>query len=202
MAAMTAGVASPSEHDREQERIAAERAAAMARFAEREKVCNQQFVVTPCLNAAHQEQRTTLSRLQRQELHLADTRRREAAAQRVRELAEKSSARPERPTAPSRPEPDHLRKLPEPNPPAARRSGKGLDEPAANPGEALLTRRSNEARNQARYDEKQRAAQAHRDAVEHRNAQRAANPKVAPLPVPSAASGASTPLSAPLRPVP
>jgi hypothetical protein len=49
--------------------------------------------------------------------------------------------------------------------------------------------RATELRNQAAFEARARAAQAHRETVERRNAQRAAQGKVAaPLPVPSGAS--------------
>ena len=39
----------------ERERIAAERAAANARFSERERLCEERFVVTSCVDAARRE---------------------------------------------------------------------------------------------------------------------------------------------------
>jgi len=56
-------------------------------------------------------------------------------------------------------------------------------------GNSTQDRRAFEQRNLAKFEARVRAAQAHREAVERRNAQRAAQGKVvAPLPVPSGAS--------------
>ncbi|MDE2296698.1 MAG: hypothetical protein KGK18_00875, partial [Burkholderiales bacterium] len=64
----------------QRERIAAERAAAIARFNEQARACQAHFVVTACVEAAQREQRATLTRLHRQELQLDEAQRREAAA--------------------------------------------------------------------------------------------------------------------------
>jgi len=166
--------------DPQRERIAAERAAAIKRFTEQERGCNDRFVVTSCVDAARKEQRMTLDRLHRAELVLDEAERREAAARRRQELQQRAATQDARVGTPEPTErSESTRAAPEPNPPA--RPPRSASSPAE--------RRANEQRNEAEFDAKTRAAQAHREAVERRNAERAAAGKVAaPLPVPSGAS--------------
>ena len=156
----------------DRERIASERAAATARLAEQERVCRTQFVVTACVDAAQREFRVTQARLRREELALDEAARRAAAAQ----ASQPADAGPAVPR-------EGARRMPSPNAPAApapirsRRASSAEDQ------------RAEELRNEAALEARVRAAQAHRAAVERRNAERAARGKVAaPLPMPSAAS--------------
>ena len=182
-----AALATPAATERE--RIASERAAAKAKFSAQERVCQTQFVVSPCVDAARQEQRATLEHLRRQELVLDEAKRREAAAARMQANREKAEAQQARASdaAPAPPR-DGAREAPKPHPPVSKRvDGDGLGKPANEVSDA--ERRATEQRNQAKFEARMRAAQAHRQAVELRNAQRAAQGKVAaPLPVPSGAS--------------
>ena len=167
----------------ERERIAAERAAAMARFAEQERACSERFVVTACVDAARKEQRMTLTRLHRAELVLNEAERRETAARRRQTLQQKASGQEARASEPEQvaPQREHTRTAPAPNPPAPVRPPRSASSAAE--------QRATELRNQAAFEARARAAQAHRDTVERRNVQRAAQGKVAaPLPVPSGAS--------------
>jgi len=172
------------------ERIATERAAATAQLAEQERVCRAQFVVTACMDAAQREFRGTQARLRREELALDEAARRATAARRKQEIAERAAAHASQPgdagdaadagiEAPR----DGARRTPAPNPlatsapPRSRRPSSAEDQ------------RAEELRNEAALEARVRAAQAHRSAVERRNAERAARGKVAaPLPVPSGAS--------------
>jgi len=168
----------------DRERIASERAAATARLAEQERVCRTQFVVTACVDAAQREFRVTQARLRREELALDEAARRAAAARRKQEIAERAAAQASQPAdaGPAVPR-EGARRMPSPNAPAApapirsRRASSAEDQ------------RAEELRNEAALEARVRAAQAHRAAVERRNAERAARGKVAaPLPMPSAAS--------------
>lgn len=166
--------------DPQRERIEAERAAAIKRFTEQERACNEKFVVTSCVNAARKEQRMTLDRLRRAELVLDEAERRETAARRRQELQQRAATQDARVGTPEPTErSESTRAAPEPNPPA--RPPRSASSPAE--------KRANEQRNEAEFEARARAAQAHREAVERRNAQRAGAGKVAaPLPVPSGAS--------------
>jgi hypothetical protein len=167
----------------ERERIGAERAAAMARFAEQERACHERFVVTACVEAARKEQRLTLTRLHRAELVLDDTERRETAARRREELQRRAASQDRRaasePASVERGE--RTRTAPAPNPPAAVRPQR-----SASSAEA---QREIQQRNEAAFEARTRAAQAHRATVARRNAARASEGKVAaPLPMPAGAS--------------
>jgi len=174
-----------TERDAQRQRIAVERAAAQTRYAERERACQGRFVVTSCVDAARQEQRATLARLRHEELALDDAQRHEAAAERRRALADKAASDAERAQADAvAPRSERIRRPPTPHP--AAKTGTGS---AAKPMESADERRAAEQRSQREFEARARAAQAHREAVEQRNAQRASKGKVAaPLPVPSGAS--------------
>ena len=166
--------------DPQRERIAAERAAAIKRFTEQERACNERFVVTSCVNAARKEQRMTLDRLHRAELVLDEAERRETAARRRQELQQRAAAQDARAGTPEHAERNEsMRAEPAPNAPA--RPPRSASSPAE--------KRANEQRNEGEFEARARAAQAHREAVERRNAARAGAGKVAtPLSVPSGAS--------------
>jgi colicin import membrane protein len=167
--------------------IANERAAANAQFLARERVCQAQFVVATCMTDASKERRATLARLHQRELSLSDAQRRDAAALREQELAEKASRQQARPSEPAADEPaEGKRRTPAPNPVAPLRGKLGSPGGAA-AGSSAAERRAEEQRNEAAFEAKARAVQEHRDAVEKRNAERAAKGKAA-LPLPSAAS--------------
>ena len=180
---LLAAVALTAQAQTERERIAADRAAATARFNERERECRAQFVVTACVEAAQRNEHATLTRLRRQEQALNDSERREAAARRRASLAEHAEAQKKRDgdAASAAPRDASRRAVPAPSVAPAASRAHTAPAPTESPAD--------EKRNQASFDAKQRAAQAHREAVERRNAERAAQGKVAaPLPVPKGAS--------------
>lgn len=173
--------ATPAQAQLERERIAAERAAATARFAEQERACRERFVVTACVDAARKEERLTLARLHRAELVLDEGERREAGARRRQILQERAAAQEARASEPAEPHREKARTAPAPNAPAASHPQR----PAASAAE----QRASEQRNEAAFEARARSARAHRESVERRNALRASEGKVAaPLPVPSGAS--------------
>ena len=173
----------------ELERIAADRAIAQARYVERERHCLAQFAVTACLDAARQERRATLNRLKRSEIEVEEAERRAAAATRQSAVdarmveqrrrnasgpAAAPKARVDRDAASQPGEPAAASRL-LPRPPASRLPD--------------AERRAVEQRKVMKFEARQRSAQARREAVERRNALRAAQGKNAPpLPVPSPAS--------------
>ena len=181
------GLADPA-HDR----IATERAAANARLAEQERECETRFIVAPCLDSARQVQRAAATRLRRQELQLDDAKRREAAAERRKAIAEKTEARqvragdakPESPRVRMR---DGSQASPSPAPQAAEVATPLRPAGGVSHADRALT----EQRNREKFDARMREEQARREAAERRNAQRAAQGKLAP-PLP-ALPGASPP---------
>jgi hypothetical protein len=181
--------------DPQHDRIAADRAAANAKFVQQRRDCEARFIVANCMEAALKEQHATLSRLRQEELNLDEANRRSAAAAREQEIKTKSQAEQARASqAASAPAREPIRALPQPHaaieaPKLPRLKG-GF--PSAASGASSPDRRALEEQNQAKFDAKERALQAHREEVEQRNAQRATQGKIPPaLPLPGAA--ASTP---------
>ena len=183
LASLAAWAAEPTSS---RERIVAERAEAQAKFADDERACRARFVVSACIEAARKEQRATLTRLRRQEVQLDEIRRQEAAAARAQAIRDKAAAAQARASDASL---DAQRSdAPERKPRVAAKPG-NTDVLPKSPASGLT--REAEHSNEAKFKAKARAAQAHREAVEQRNAQRAAQGKVAaPLPL---SGGASAP---------
>jgi colicin import membrane protein len=191
--AAIAAAAEPADGE-QRERIVAERAQAAARLAEQEQVCRARFVVAACLDAARKEHGATLTRLHREEMQLDDVKRRAIAATRSEAVREKAAARAARASeavsdaasdATSDGPREAKRKAPQPHPPPRQRpAGSTARAPAS-----AASQRLDEQRNEAQFEARVREAQAHRETVERRNAERAAKGKVAaPLPVPAGAS--------------
>jgi hypothetical protein len=168
--------------DAERDRIAGERAAANARLAEQERECESRFLVAPCLEEVRRAHRERTASLRQQQLQLDETRRREAAAARRKAIAERAEAQQGRPSgAASEPPGVRVRRAPDPLPPTS--AGK-----PTTPRAPMLS--ASQARENAeKFEARTRAAREHRDSVERRNAERAAQGKAAtPLPVPTGAS--------------
>lgn len=174
--------------DAEHDRIAAERAAADDRLAAQERECATRFVVAACVEEARTAHRATLTRLRQRQLQIDEARRREAAAARRKAIAERVDAQQAHASeVPS----VRVRRHAPPEPAAATRAPPAaLPRPIAG-GASGADRATLERRNEAEFAARMRAAQAHRDEVARRNAQREAQGKVAaPLP-PSGASAAA-----------
>lgn len=179
LAALTcaAGAAAePSGDAAERQRIDQERAAAERRFDEARARCDSRFLVTACVDEARAERRAQMQRLDHERSVLDTQARRRRAAQRLQRIDEKqrdAAARPavERgaravPKAVVRPAPPASVAAPDPVPPQA-----------ASPAQ----RQRPQARDA--WERRQREAEAHRQAVQRRNAERAARRKpAAPLP--------------------
>jgi colicin import membrane protein len=184
--ALLCGVSLGAQADAEHERIAAERAAANAKLAEQQRECATRFLVAPCMDDARTENRATLARLRQRELQLDEARRRAVAEARRKAIAEKAEAQQAR-ASDAAPEPPRVRVRRAPQP--AGRASESVAPRLPGGAEPGADRASIERRNQEKFEARQREAQAHREAVERRNAQRAAKGKVAaPLPVPEGAS--------------
>ncbi len=181
-AALSCALSAFAAADAERDRITAERVAADARLAAQERECETRFLVAPCLEAARQQHRSTSARLRQQQLELDEARRHEAAAARRKAIADKVEAQqPRASEAPPGPPRVRVRRAPEPAA-APHSAGGPVPRPPALSASAVQ-------HNEAKFEGRAQAAQARREAVERRNAQRAAQGKVAaPLP-----AGASTP---------
>jgi hypothetical protein len=75
----------------ERARIPAERSAAEATLAERERECGTRFVVTACVEEARSDHRATLDALRRRQALLDEAERRQRAGERLDRLAAKAA---------------------------------------------------------------------------------------------------------------
>jgi colicin import membrane protein len=177
---------SPASDQAERDRIQHERGAVQQAYTERERECQTRFSVTACIDAARRDQREALARLRSEQNLLEESQRKQRAADRAAAIRRKVSDQEERDREAVAP----MRR--EAVPRAATASAPLRTAAGSTPAPASAADRSGaEARSRARFDARQLEAQAHREAVERRNAQRASTdkPLSAPLPVP----GASTP---------
>lgn len=189
----------PANPGGERDRMARERAAAEARFAQQRNECQNRFAVTDCVDHARRERREALEPLRRQANALDDAQRKQRAALRLegarnREGAAQAREREvvvrEAPAVPRRVAPasvDESASAPlreTKQQPAPKRVS--AHAPRVPPTSA--ERGAREADAQARAEERKQSAQAHRDLVQQRNAQRALSGKQAdPLPLPASA---------------
>lgn len=175
--------------DGERARIAREREQALQRYAQQEQVCRTQFVVTSCIEDAKAERRVALQRLAREQAVLDDQDRRARATARLKQLDEKRHAAAQR-VAEGASEPRVVqRAAPAASSASSPRQGaaesRALDVPRIS---APLNRETRKANAEA-YEQRLRAAQAHRQAAEQRNRERAASGKAsAPLTPPASAA--------------
>jgi len=202
-------------------RIAAERAAVNARYAEQERECRTRFIVASCIDAAKSERRQELDMLRARQIVVDDARRRERAAARSSELAAKAAedakrdaeraARAASAEDSGASQPAHrlvpigrARTPASPAPSAAATPASGSAARSRSAGQELgfgdhapksaSERASDEERSRAAFEEKQRRAAEHRDDAATQSIRRmAAKPPASPLPAPSAASAAAKP---------
>ena len=172
----------------ERERIARERAAASARYAEQERECHRRFVVTNCIEAAQVERRETMEHLRAQQRVLDEADRKRRAAERMQAIRDRIEQ------APGAPPPMEIS--------APRGSGSagssgssgsasspapGHRHRAKRPPLESAERAEREQAARERYEERQREGEQRRAENERRNAERKgpnAQPS-APLPVPA-----------------
>ncbi len=188
--ALLCGAAVGARADAEHDRIASERSAANARLTAQVRECESRFIVAPCLDAARSENRAALAQLRQQELQLDEGRRRAAAEARRKAIADKVGAQRGRASDAAAEAPHvHVRREPQVAPAPARRASEAGAPPMPALGPSGPDRAAIEQRNQRSFAARASEAQAHRDAVARRNADRAAQGKVAaPLPAPGASA--------------
>lgn len=188
--ALAGAALAPDNTQAERERIAAERRTADAEFGAAQAACQGKFLLTPCLDAARETHRTALERQRRQLLLVDDAARRERSADRLR-LLQRRAAEPAPSTGPA------ARST---RSPAQAASGAGpatsttaLRASARGPGTTASAAAAQAPQTQqADYQRRQQAIQAHRQAITDRNArQDALHPQAAGLPVPPVPPAAS-----------
>jgi hypothetical protein len=201
-------------------RIAAERAAVNARYAEQERECRTRFIVASCIDDAKRARRQDLDMLRARQIVVDETRRRERAEARRTELADKAAEDAKRDAeraarAASAPASGASQALRGPlvpigraRAPAVAASGSaaapasGAAARSHSPGQELglgnhapksaSERASDEERSRAAFEEKQRQAAEHREEAATQSIRRMSTKNPSPsLPAPSAASAAS-----------
>lgn len=170
--------------DAEHDRISTDRAAANAKLVERERDCATRFIVATCVEDARAEHREGLKKLRQQELQLDEGRRRAAADARRKAIADKAQAQQARASDAAAEEPSIRVRRAMPAPVAATsRADDGLALHPPGAGGSRADRDAAAQRSQQAFEARQRQARSHRDAVARRNAERAAEGKMAaPLP--------------------
>ena len=168
----------------ERERLARDRAAVEAAHAQRLRDCQGRFAVTPCIEEARAARRESLAGLRRQQALLDEAQRKQRAAARMAAIREKVGAEESRRSEPARAAPAQKA----PMRVVAPRAGKAAPAPA--PASAASgVREASEARQRARFEERQHEAQAHREEAQRRAAERAKSGKPPSAPLPPASGG-------------
>jgi colicin import membrane protein len=191
-AACCSGLAQePAEVAAERSRIAAVRAEAQARYAAEEKACYVRFAVTDCVNEARARRRDALAVVRQQELALNDAERRRRTAQRLRELEERAAERRQHEAQQRAKAPAEHKERQERESRAADKAAERQAREAAPPRQPAPVQRpagpavspAEAARNAADHNERVQEAQARKERVLKRAAERD-KPSVKPLPVP------------------
>ncbi len=190
MAGVQARADAPADDAKERERIRSERAAAEAEYAKQMRICNQQFVVTSCVNEARAKRHALIARLDEQQYTLDQAERARRASARTQAIDSKvngDEARRREEAARERATSRPADKEPKPAPAPASAAPRT---PRAASSPAQRARQEENAR--LAYEKKQRDAEAHRQEVERRNQEHARKTHPAtPLPLPTASSAAS-----------
>ncbi len=178
----------------ERAQLRAQRQAIEADYAAREQACLKQFVVTPCVEKVRLEKMDALEGIRQRENALEDAARLKRAQAQEQRLADKAAERAA--VAASGPT-DDATSTPR-RPPKSSKVGKnsaeqGLHLPKTKPAPPADERAAEEQRKRAEFEDRQREIKAHREAIERRNAERAARKKTppAPLPVPPEVSSSA-----------
>lgn len=191
-AAATAADALDLRADRERQRASNERRRIEAEYGARVRQCETQFVVTSCIEEAKAQRREALDRLTQQQAVIEDALRKQRAAERLERLQEKQQQAAERRNAPTvPPRVVHRASRAASAASAAASAPASSSSPAIRLPESHLPSPAEQRRNEAAYQQRQKAAAEHKALVERRNAERAAAHKPAaslPLPAASAAS--------------
>ena len=175
--------ARPAADADERERIASERAAVETRSAEQRLACQQNFVVTSCVDEVRRHEREALGSLRRQEAVLDETLRRQRAAERIATIRAKVSAEEDRQRElaanPRHDRPVQMVTAPRADPVARAASA---PHPAATPALTAAQREARESRSRERFETRQSGAREHREAAQRRSALRARQGHQTPLP--------------------
>ncbi len=182
----------PALDARERERIAVERAAALAAYGREEEGCYQRFAVNDCLREVRKRRRVTMDELRRQEIILNDALRAHEAAERIRRAEERAAERASEAQAQQRAaaEQEHEARLERARQKRAEQEARQKQAApaaggAAGPVTAPVPQGSPAARGSAAqqaYEERQREAAERQRRIEQQKAEKAGGSR--PLPVP------------------
>ena len=176
----------------QRQQIKTERADAEARFKQAEADCNKRFIVSSCIAEAQAQRRGAVNELRMRELALDEAKRKADAEESARRVQAKQDE------AASRPPPVPRAASAPPGAAASAANGRAGGERARARSKTADEATAAAAR-VAAQQRRAMEAEAHRQDVEKRNAERVARGKKStPLPVPTAASVAAT-ASAPSR---
>ena len=190
---VTAAAAAPDERDR----LAIERRAVDARYAQTQAACQTQFFVNHCQETARDQHRMALDGLRQQQLLLDDSRRRGRAADRMLQGQARAQALSAQASSAVLAQQAGAAGTAVASEAASRAAPVGW--PAARPAAPASDAVSGERRQQQAFDQRQQAAREHQRAVELRNARRdAARQPAGSLPLP----GVNLPLPAASRAAP
>lgn len=185
-----AAVAAADDATTQRARIERERSAVEARTRAGERECAQRFAVSSCLARVRAERRAGLQQLDHQRAVLDDAQRKRRAAERQARIAQRQQAQAradEQRVPPPSSRPARAARTPAP-------VGTQADAVPATRSRAstATTREATDAARRAEASQRRaKEVQAHRDAVERSNRERAAQrPRAASLPVPAASSPA------------
>ena len=177
---VTAGAAPPDER----ERLAIERRAVDARYAQTHAACQTQFFVNDCQETARNQHRMALDGLRQQQLLLDDGRRRGRAADRTLQGQARAQAPSAQASSPVLPQQAGAAGTAAAS--GAASAAAPLGWPAARPAAHASDAVTGERRHQQAFDQRQQAAREHQRAVELRNARRdAARQPAGSLPLPA-----------------
>lgn len=176
---VTAAAAAPDERDR----LAIERRAVDARYAQTQAACQTQFFVNHCQETARDQHRMALDGLRQQQLLLDDSRRRGRAADRMLQGQARAQALSAQASSAVLAQQAGAAGTAVASEAASRAAPVGW--PAARPAAPASDAVSGERRQQQAFDQRQQAAREHQRAVELRNARRdAARQPAGSLPLP------------------
>jgi colicin import membrane protein len=187
-AAATAGAA-PAEGDAtERERLKAARSAIQARYAQEEKACQDRFAVNDCLDRARRTRNAALAQVRKDELALNEAERQRRAAERQEAVDERHSperlqAEEERRAKARAEQAEREERAAEKRAKRAARQDAAAASPAQGEKEDKRPDAAEQAQNRARQDERAQEAEARKQRVIQRAAERR-KPAASDLPVP------------------
>jgi hypothetical protein len=157
--------------------------------AKRQLACRDQFVVTGCLEKARIDKQEALHLLRERELAMDAAKREQRATEQAARVADKAQAAAQKESQASAPAGAEEAALAASRPQKPPRKASSIDKNKPRPSSSAASHSASEEQHKRdQFNARQREIQAHREAVEQRNAKRSAQRQAKPLPVPAGAS--------------